>query len=152
MTKFFICGGLAAVLLAPSLGRALRAEEGNAKTLALCQLISSPDKYLEITVTLRVKVNIYRHGTTISDRACPKESLLLTAEQAASETEALSHFYRYLAEHRRSSKPILATVTGRLVKGKDSGFELKRDVVFQMESASEISEGSQQNDSNAREQ
>jgi hypothetical protein len=46
--------------------------------------------------------------------------------EAAAQTDTLSHFYQFLAEHRRSSKPIFATITGRLVNGEDGGFVLKR--------------------------
>jgi hypothetical protein len=61
--------------------------------------------------------------------------------EAAAQTDTLSHFYQFLAEHRRSSKPIFATITGRLVKTEGSGFVLNRDVVFKLESVSDISEG-----------
>jgi hypothetical protein len=84
---------------------------------------------------------MYRHGTSISDRACPKQSLLLIADQAAVQTNSLSHFYKFLAEHRRTNKPTFATITGRVVKGEDGDFVLKRDFVFKLESVSEISEG-----------
>jgi len=124
-----------------SLDRVLYAQEKTSGTVTFCQLISKLDKFRGNPVTLRVKVNMYRHGTSISDRACPKQSLLLIADHAAVQTNALSHFYQFLAEHRQTSKPIFATITGRLVNGEDGGFVLKRSVVFQLESVSEISEG-----------
>jgi hypothetical protein len=136
--------GLLAVL-ALSLDRALYAQERTTESVAFCQLVSQPDKYRGNPVTLRVKVNVYRHGTSISDRACPKESLLLIADRAAVQTDALSNFYQFLAEHRQTSKPIFATITGSLVKGEDGGFVLKRNVVFKLESVSEISEGGSPN-------
>lgn len=95
-------------------------------------------------MTLRVEAKSYRHGTAISDRGCPKQSLLVIADQAAVQTGALSHFCQFLAEHRRSSKPIFATITGRLVKGENGGFIAKRDFVFILQSAPEISEGIRQ--------
>jgi hypothetical protein len=61
------------------------------------------------------------------------------------QTDALSHFYQFLAEHRQTSKPIFATITGRLVKGEDGRFVLKRDFVLELEAVSEISEGDQPN-------
>jgi hypothetical protein len=132
-------GLLAALALAPE--RTLYAQEKTAESIGVCQLISQLDKYRGKELTLRVRVKTYRHGTTISDRACPKQSLLLIADEAATQTDALSHFYQFLAEHRRSSKPIFATITGRLVKTEDRGFVLNRDVVFKLESVSDISEG-----------
>jgi hypothetical protein len=132
--------GLLAVLAMP-LDGALYAQERTAETVAFCQLVSHLDKYRGNPVTLRVRVNMYRHGTSISDRACRKHSLLLIADEAAVQTKALSHFYQFLAEHRQTSKPIFATITGRLVKGGDGGFALERNVVFRLESVSEISEG-----------
>ena len=131
-------GLLAALALAPE--RTLYAQE-KTEPIAVCQLISKPDKYRGQELTLRVRVKTYRHGTTISDRACPKQSLLVIADEAAAQTDAVSHFYQFLAEHRRSSKPIFATITGRLVKTEDSGFVLTRDVAFKLESVSDISEG-----------
>ena len=105
------------------------------------QLISQLDKYRGKPVTLHVRVEVYRHGDSISDRACPKQSLLLIADPTALQTNALSHFYEFLAKHRQTSKPIFATITGRLVNGEDDSFVLKRKVVFKVESVSEISEG-----------
>jgi len=131
---------------AGSSGRILQAQQKTAETVSICQLISQPDKYRGNPVTLRIRVIIYRHGTSISDRACPKQSLLLIADQAAVQTNAVSHFYQFLAEHKQSNEPIFATITGRLVKGSEGGFLLKRDVVFELESVSEISEGYQPKD------
>ena len=131
--------GLLAVIVG-SADRILRAQEKTAETVSVCQLISQPDRYRGNRVTLRIRVKTYRHGTSICDQACPKQSLLLIADQAV-QTNSVSHFYQFLAEHRRSSEPILATITGRLVKGSEGGFLLKRDVVFKLESVSEISEG-----------
>jgi len=141
MTRKFVMYGLLAVL-ALFLDRKLYAQEMTAETVGFCQLMSQVDKYRGNPVTLRVRVKIYRHGTSISDRACPKESLLVIGDQAALHTNALSHFYQFVAEHRQTSKPIFATITGRLVNGEDGGFVLKRKVIFKLESVSEISEGS----------
>jgi hypothetical protein len=128
-------------LLAVTLSLELYAQERTAETVGFCQLISQLDKYRGTAVTLRVRVKIYRHGTSISDRACPKQSLLVIADQTALRTNGLSHFYEFLAKHRQTSKPIFATITGRLVNGEDSGFVLKRKVAFELESVSEISGG-----------
>jgi hypothetical protein len=131
--------GLLAVL-ASSLDLGLYAQERTAETVGFCQLVSQLDKYRGNPVTLRVRVKIYRHGTSISDQACPKQSLLVIADQTSLQTNALSHFYEFLAKHRQTSKPIFATITGRFVNGEDDGFVLKRKVVFKLESVSEISE------------
>lgn len=140
--KLVMCAsfGLLAVL-ALSLDLELYAQKSTAKTVRFCQLISQVEKYRGDAVTLRVRVKIYRHGTSISDRACPKQSLLIIADQTTLQTNALSHFYEFLAKHRQTSKPIFATITGRLVNGEDGGFVLKRKVVFKLESVAEISEG-----------
>jgi hypothetical protein len=140
--RLVICAslGLLAVIAWPS-DRILQAQQKTVEIASVCQLISQPDKYRGNSVTLRVRVSTYRHGTSISDQACPKQSLLLVADQSAVQADSVSHFYQFLAEHRRSSEPILATITGRLVKGSEGGFLLKRDVVFELESVSEISEG-----------
>jgi hypothetical protein len=127
--------------LALALDQALYAQEKTAETVAFCQLISQPDRYRGNELTLRVRVKTYRHGTAMSDRACPKQSLLVVADEAAVQTDGLSHFFQFLAEHRRSSRQIFVTITGRLVKGEDRGFVLKRDLVFKLESVSGISEG-----------
>jgi hypothetical protein len=136
----YVSLGLLAVL-ASVLERELHAQERAAETVGFCQLISQLDKYRGGPVTLRVRVTLYRHGTSISDRACPKQSLTLVADQTALQTDSLSHFYQFLAEHRHISKPIFATITGRLVNGEDGGFALKRKVAFKLESVSEVSEG-----------
>lgn len=138
----FISGALALVILLTSSGcMRLFAQEKTAGKVAFCELVSQPNKYDGTRVTVRVRVKEYRHGTTISDQACPKQSLLLIADQTAVQAASLSHFYDFVAEHRRSSKPILAIITGRLVRGEDGGFVLKQDVVFKLESVLEISEG-----------
>jgi hypothetical protein len=132
--------GLLAVL-ASFLDRELYAQERTAETVGFCQLVSQLDKYRGNPVTLRVRVKLYRHGTSISDQACPKQLLTLIADQTALQTNSLSHFYQFLAEHRHTSKPIFATITGRSVDGEGGGFALKRKVVFKLESVSEVSEG-----------
>lgn len=137
-----ICGSLGLfAFLTSGWDRTLYGEAKPAEKISLCQIVSRLDKHRDTPVTLRVRVKLYRHGTTISDRDCPKQSLLLIADQAAVETDALSHFYQFLAEHRQTSKPILATITGRLANGEDGGFVVQRKVVFKLESVSEISEG-----------
>ena len=123
------------------LDRELHAQERTAETVGFCQLISQADTYRGNPVTVRVKVKVYRHVTLISDPACPKQSLTLIADQAALQTNSLSHFYEFLAEHRKTSKPIFATITGRLVNDEGGGFALKRKVVFKLESVSEVAEG-----------
>lgn len=123
------------------LDRELYAQERTAETVGFCQLVSQLDKYRGNPVTLRVRVKLYRHGTSISDRACPKQLLTLIADQTALQTNSLSHFYQFLAEHRHTNKPVFATITGRLVDGEGGGFALKRKVVFKLESVSEVSEG-----------
>jgi hypothetical protein len=121
----------------------LHAQDKAPKTVSICQLTSQPKKFLANPVTLRIRVNAGRHATSISDRACPKQSLLLVDAQGAVKTNILSHFHEFLADHRRSSKPIFATLAGRLVIGPERGFVLKRDYDFELESVSEISEGNQ---------
>jgi hypothetical protein len=132
--------GLLAVL-ASVLDRELYAQERTGESVGFCQLISQLHKYRGNLVTLRVRVKIYRHGTSISDRACPKQSLTLIADQTALQTNSLSHFYQFLAEHRQTSNKIFATITGRLVNGEGGGFVPKRKVAFKLESVSEVSEG-----------
>ena len=129
-------------ILASVLDRELNAQERTAETVGFCQLTSQFDKYRGNPVTLRVRVKLYRHGASISDRACPKQSLTLIADQTALQTSSLSHFYQFLAQHRQTSKPIFATITGLLVNGEGGGFVLKRKLVFKLESVSEVSEGS----------
>jgi hypothetical protein len=140
--KLLVCAslGLLAALMSV-LDQELRAQGTTAETVGFCKLISQLDKYRENPVTVRVKVKLYRHGTLISDPVCPKQSLTLIADQTALQTNSLSYFYQFLAEHRHTSKPILATITGRLVRGEDSGFVLKRNFVFRLESVSQISGG-----------
>jgi hypothetical protein len=120
----------------------LHAQKRTAETVRFCQLISHLDKYSANPVTLRVRVRVYRHGTSISDPACPKHSLTLIADQTAFQSNSLSHFYQFLAQHRRTSKPIYATITGRLIDGDGGEFVLGRRVIFKLESVSEVSEGS----------
>lgn len=139
--KLFICCSLVILTLLPSSrDTELYAQERTSEAVTLCALASRPDEYRGTLVTVRVRVKVYRHGTAISDRACPEHSLLLITDQAI-QTASVSHFYEFLAEHRRSSKPIVATITGRLVKGEGGGFILKRDVVFELASVSDVSEG-----------
>jgi hypothetical protein len=110
-------------------------------TVSLCQILSNPDKYGESQMTLRVRVNAYRHGVSISDRACPKQAITLIPDQSITQEGTVSHFYQFLAKHRQSGIAIFATVTGHLAKGEDSGFLPRRSVVFKLESVSEISGG-----------
>ena len=97
--------------------------------------------YRDSDVTVRVRVQTYRHGVSVSDPACPGRSVTLIADDPATHTDSVSRFYRFLADHRQSSAPILATITGRLVNGTEGGFVLKRGKVFRLASVSGFSEG-----------
>jgi hypothetical protein len=129
------------VLLVSNSTRALLAQQKATGVISLCQLISQSDRYFGTAVTLRVRVKIYRHGTSISDDVCPKSRLLLVTNQPAEQVSSVSYFYQFLGQHRQSSKPIFATITGHLVKGSSSGFVLKRDFDFELDSVSDLSEG-----------
>ena len=129
-----------AILMAFS-GRALQEQEKTPEVISFCQLLSRPDQYLGKEVTIRIRVKVFRHGTSISDDACPKNALLLKTNQSSEQKYSVSHFYQFLVQHRQSSKPIFATITGHLVRGSTSGFVLRRDFDFELDSVAEISEG-----------
>ena len=114
----------------------------SAQTVSFCTLSRQPGKYKNSLVTLRVRVKSFRHGTSISDPSCPKQGIGLIANESAAQTNSVSHFYQFLQERRLSKIPIFAMITGRLVADSDSGF-VKRDVVFKLESVSQVSEGDQ---------
>ena len=137
---FAWAGVVSLVILMSSSNRVLQAQN-TPKVVSLCQLTAQPDQDFGKTVTIRVRVKIYRHGTSISDDACPKKTLLLKTNQSSEQTSSLSHFYEFLDQHRQSSKPIFATITGRLVKGSTDGFVLQRDFDFELDSVSDFSEG-----------
>jgi hypothetical protein len=111
-----------------------------AEQISLCHLLAQPNSYLGRAVTLRVQVKIFRHGTSISDSTCSGRSLLLVSNPNTNETESASKFYQLLSQHRRTHNTILAVIEGRLVKGSEHGFVLKRDYDFQLDSVSTFSE------------
>jgi hypothetical protein len=133
---FFIC-----VLSCCSYLISQRSEKPR-QTVSFCTLGRQPDKYKDSLVTVRVRVKSFRHGTSISDPSCPKQGIVLIANQSAVQSASVSHFYQFLQERRLSKIPIFSTITGRLVADSDSGF-VKRAVVFKLESVSEVSEGDQ---------
>ena len=92
-------------------------------------------------MTIHATVNLYRHGTSISDQACSKKSLILVANQSAGRAESTNHFYQFLAGHRESRNRIHAVFTGRLVRGTEKGFVVKRDFDFELDTVSSVSEG-----------
>ena len=107
--------------------------------VSLCQIMSHPEGYVGQLVTLRVRINMFRHGTSITDGACSKYSVSLAS--GPGQTNALANFNQFIAEHRQSRKPLFATVEGRLAKGGEDGFFARRDFVFRLESAREMHEG-----------
>lgn len=119
-----------------------QASEEPAQRIPFCTLLHEPDRYRDSLITLRVRVQSFRHVTLISDPSCSKQGIGLIANQSAVQTASVSHFYQFLQEHRLSKIPIRATITGRLVKASDGGF-VKREVVFKLESVSRVSEGDQ---------
>jgi hypothetical protein len=108
-------------------------------SVSLCQVMSHPEGYVGQLVTLQVRIKTFRHGASIMDAACSKYSVSLTSDPG--QTESLTKFNRFVAEHRQSSNPLFATVEGRLAKGGDDGFLAKRDFVFRLESARDMHEG-----------
>ena len=79
-----------------------RAQGRTAETAGFYKLVSQLDKYRENPVTVRVKVKVYRHVTLIADPVCPKQSPTLIADQTALQSNSLSHFYQFLAEHKQA--------------------------------------------------
>ena len=135
-------GGVVSLGILMSLSnRALQAQQNTSEVVSFCQLIAQPHQYFGKAVTIRVRVKMYKHGTSISDDACPKKTLLLKTNQSAEQTSSVSHFYDFLDQHRQSSMPIFATITGHLVKGSTDGFVLRRDFDFELDSVSDFSEG-----------
>jgi len=116
--------------------------EESARTVSFCTLSGEQDRYKDALVTLRVRVKSFRHGTSIGDPSCPKRIVALIPAQSAVGASSVTHFYQFLSEHRLSKTPILAMITGRLVADSGSGF-VKHDVVFELESVSEVAEGDQ---------
>lgn len=108
------------------------------ESTSLCQLMLHPDEHLGQLVTLHVRVSIFRHGTSISDAACSQYAVSLVS--GVSQSESLSNFDQFVAEHRQSNKPIFATIEGRLARGSNDGFVAKRNFVFRLESAREVHE------------
>lgn len=129
------------VILQLSLNRVLEAQQRTPQVVSFCQLVARSDQFLEKEVAIQVRVKTYRHGTSISDDACPKNTFLLKPSHSAEQASSVSHFYQFLGQHRQSSKPIFATITGHLVKGSTSGFVLRRDFDFELDSVSDFSEG-----------
>jgi len=84
------------------LDRELHAQGRTAETAGFYKLVSQLDKYRENPVTVRVKVKVYRHVTLIADPVCPKQSPTLIADQTALQSNSLSHFYQFLAEHKQA--------------------------------------------------
>jgi hypothetical protein len=114
--------------------------EGSAQRVPFCTLRREPDKYKDSLITLRVRVTSFKHGTLISDPSCPKQEIGLLPKQSAVGVTSVSRFYKFLQERRLSKTPIVATITGRLSAGSDNTF-VKWDLVFRLESVSEVSEG-----------
>lgn len=133
-----VCSVLFLAVAAHSTGQPQSASTASA-SMSLCQIMSQPEEHVGHLVTLRVRVNTFRHGVSISDDACSKYAVGLVS--GSGQTESLASFDRFIAEHRQSRKPIFATVEGRLAKGGNDGFVVKRDFVFRLESAWEMHEG-----------
>jgi hypothetical protein len=68
-------------------------------SMSLCQLLSQPEDHVDELVTLRVRLNIFRHGVSISDDACSKLKVGLASTPG--QTESLANFDRFIAEHRQ---------------------------------------------------
>jgi hypothetical protein len=113
-------------------------------SVSLCQILSQPEHYLDGSVTIRVRVRTYRHGTSISDSYCPKRAITLIADDSALKNDDVNHFYRFLSERRQSTVPIDAILTGRTARGSDGGFVVNRAFVFKLESVAEVAEANQQ--------
>jgi hypothetical protein len=116
---------------------------GAAAIVPLCQILARPDNYLGRLVNVKVRVRAYRHGTSISDSSCPQKALTVIANDAAVKDNGVLGFFRFLAQHRNSTAPIYAKLTGRTVRGTDEGFVLKREFVFKLEAVSEFAEAHQ---------
>lgn len=130
------------LFLSQGLAAPMQAKEA-APSVSLCHILSLPEHYLDGSVTIRVRVKTYRHGTSISDGTCPKQALSLIADDSVLKKDDVAHFYRFLAERRQSTVPVYAILTGRTARGSDRGFVVKRDFVFKLESVAEVAANQQ---------
>jgi hypothetical protein len=117
--------------------------EESAQRVPFCTLRREKDRYKDSLITLRVKVTSFKHGALISDPSCPKQGMGLLPKQSAVGAPSVSHFYQFLQERRLSKTPIFATITGRLSDAESDNTFVKWDLVFRLESVSEVSEGDQ---------
>jgi len=84
MNKKFIAWAcfIPLVTLAWFSGRTLQAQQKATEIVSFCQVTARPDQYFGKVVTLHSRVRSYRHGTSISDGACPKNALRLVTNQS----------------------------------------------------------------------
>jgi hypothetical protein len=127
------------ILITLAFGLAVQSHASAAEKVSFCQLTVHPHLYVGKLVMVDVDVKMYKHGVSISNSECPKQSLLLIASQQSSQTESVSRFYRFLAQHRQSRSPVVAKIAGRLVKGTEHGFVLRRDFDFDLDSIQSFS-------------
>jgi hypothetical protein len=133
------CAVFSIAATACSIGQVSQSSTLNPK-VSLCQIMSHPNDHIGQLVSLRVRVRTFRHGLSISDDACSKYAVSLASVR--NHADPLTDFERFINEHRQSGKPVFATIQGRLAKGDSEQFVLKRNFVFNLESVSEIGEGS----------
>jgi hypothetical protein len=133
------CTVLFATATACSVGQQQPSATANA-SVSLCKIMAHPEQHVGEPVTLRVRINVFRHGLSITDDACMKYSVSVTSDQE--HADSVADFNRFVAEHRRSNLPLYATLEGRIMNGTADGFLAKRDFVFRLEAAREMHEGS----------
>jgi hypothetical protein len=106
----------------------------------LCEVLAKRDKYQGVVISVRVRVDMYRHRTLISDPSCPERNVDLITVSSSESNKSVVSFYRSLKHHYKSGHPIFAMLVGRLMSDSSQTFVASRELVFEMESVSNVSE------------
>lgn len=136
-----VCLSLIALFYAPFGSSVIGRGENTPYTdSSVCQMLSEPTKFAEVPVVIHVTVKVYRHGTAISDSACPEKKVRLVAARSSADEPSVTEFNRFLALHRQSTRTIIAVLRGYLSHDLNDGFPLKQQWTFELQAASDVRE------------
>ena|ERR1700722_249417 len=107
-------------------------------TVSLCELVTHATKYQGRDVVTRVRITVYKHGTSIWDPSCSQRGADLQWKESSAGT---LHLTSVLKEAGMSDHPVTATLKGTWMgeQHTDNGFILQPRLVFAMSDAFDVS-------------
>jgi hypothetical protein len=105
-----------------------------------CDLVTQSDKYLDVSVAVRVRFTYLKEGTSLWDPSCPNLGMVLIAKSPDESDQSINELYERLKRVGLSSHPVTAMLTGVLKAAQPNSTQHRKRLEFFASKAADISQ------------